>query len=426
MELTGDLSDFALTDILQILALSRKSGMLSLESGGLAGVVIVEHGRITHASLRPGESLAERLVRENLISSEKLDRLRGIGAVGGGVWTLRTLVLESGVLDDDDLEDATRRHIQDVVASLVQLEKGRFGIALNQVIPVESLDETALLEGLEIGEVLLGAAKDLDEAGREDAFAALSNASNVAANLAEWPGFGEPPGFEERGDGADKDDRTDTAEGTDRASRRARDGHDRMGRAAHGGTGGHRSRAHRPYDRSDRASLLFSMLAELRSHSFEAEVSLLIMRYASEVATRGVLFVVRDQEICGLGQFGVSIGDKGKSPDEKVREIRIPLGAKSVFDDVVKRNHPFIGKVPDNYWHSEMFRHIGGNGMPLSAFAIPLVCNDRPVFIFYGDNYPGLSELSGIDELVALINQASVVLEKIVLERMLNEIRHKN
>jgi hypothetical protein len=64
--------------------------------------------------------------------------------------------------------------------------------------------------------------------------------------------------------------------------------------------------------------------------------------------------------------------------------------------------------------------------MPLSVFALPLVCNDRPIFVFYGDNYPGRTELSGIDELVALVNQASVVLEKIVLERMLEQMRRAN
>jgi hypothetical protein len=392
MELTGDLSDFALTDILQILALSRKSGMLSLESGGLAGVVVVEHGRITHASLRPGETLAERLVRENIINAEKLDRLKNIGAVGGGVWTLRTLLLESGVLGSSDLEGVARRHIQDVVAALVRLERGRFGIALNQVGPIESLDETGLNEGLEIGEVLLGAAKDLDEATREDLAALSASATDAAISLTEWhadfqheAAVKQRAGLEVRVKGSD----------------------------------GHRD------ERGDRAALLCSMLAELRSHSFEAEVSLLIMRYASEVATRGVLFVVRDLEICGLGQFGVSSGDKGITPDERVREIRIPIGAKSVFDQVVRTGQPFIGRLPENYWHAEMFRRIGGNGMPLSAFALPLVCNDRPVFIFYGDNYPGLTELTGLDELVALVNQASVVLEKIVLERMLNEIKNR-
>lgn len=404
MELTGDLSDFALTDILQILALSRKSGMLSLESGGLAGVVVVEHGRITHASLRPGETLADRLVRENKISVEKLDRLKKIGAVGGGVWTLRSLLLESGVMDYVELESAAKRHIQDVVGALVRLEKGRFGIALNQVGPIESLDETGITEGLEIGEVLLGAAKDLDEATREDLTAISASAAEAAMSISDW-----------RADFAVEPPQHKPHAPRPPVNGEARAAHDRADGAA----------PSEHSDRSDRAALLCSMLAELRSHSFEAEVSLLIMRYASEVATRGVLFVVRDLEICGLGQFGVSSGDKGKTPDEKVREIRIPIGAKSVFDEVVRTGQPFIGKLPENHWHAEMFRRIGGNGMPLSAFALPLVCNDRPVFIFYGDNYPGLSELTGIDELAALVNQASVVLEKIVLERMLNEIRNR-
>jgi hypothetical protein len=397
MELTGDLSDFALTDILQILALSRKSGMLSLESGSLTGGVVVDHGRITHAWTRPGESLAARLVREGRISGEKLDRLKSIGAVGGGVWTLRSLLLESGVMDESDLEEVAKKHIQDVVAALVSLEKGRFGIALNQVGPVESLDDTGLAEGLEIGEVLLGAAKDLDEATRED-LSALSSASSVMS-FGDWQSSSEASSYVETV--AAKHEHEVHKEHADRAAARS-DG-----------------------VRTDRAALLCSMLAELRSHSFEAEVSLLIMRYASEVSTRGVLFVVRDQEICGLGQFGVTLGDEGKSADEKVREIRIPLGEQSIFDEVVKRGQPFIGRLPENFWHSEMLRHIGGNGAPLSAFALPMVCNDRPVFIFYGDNYPGLSELTGLDELVALVNQASVVLEKIVLERMLNEIRHR-
>jgi hypothetical protein len=393
MELTGDLSDFALTDILQILALSRKSGMLSLESGGLTGGVIVNHGRITHSWLRPGESLAARLVRENLISTEKLERLKSIGAVGGGVWTLRSLLLESGVLDLADLEDVAKRHIQDVVAALVRLEKGRFGIALNQVGPIESLDDTGLTEGLEIGEVLLGAAKDMDEATREDLVAITAGSAGI--NLHDWQVTSESLAYPDRLAPV-------PAHREPEPVHVARDG-----------------------ARSDRAALLCSMLAELRSHSFEAEVSLLIMRYASEVSTRGVLFVVRDHEICGLGQFGVTSSDEGKTPDEKVREIRIPIGERSIFDDVVKRGQPFIGRLPENFWHSEMLRRIGGNGAPLEAFALPLVCNDRPVFIFYGDNYPGLSEISGLDELVALVNQASVVLEKIVLERMLNEIRHR-
>jgi hypothetical protein len=64
MQLTGDLSDFALTDILQILALSRKTGMVLLEGAEWAGKIVVENGRITEASVQPGESLADSLFKD--------------------------------------------------------------------------------------------------------------------------------------------------------------------------------------------------------------------------------------------------------------------------------------------------------------------------------------------------------------------------
>jgi len=397
MELSGDLSDFALTDILQILALSRKSGTLSLQSGDLDGVVVVVRGRITYASFRPGESLAERLLREGRIGHDALGRLRQVGGSGAGVWTLRTLILESGAISEADLEALAKRHICEVVASLVQLERGRFGIELNTTETVDTLEDIGISDGLDIGEVLLGAAKQVDEDSREEEEPGLLPGDTLSAvsEIGPWeapaadkllletrlPGFGAPV--------------IDVLE-------RGRSG------------------------RAERATLLCSLLAELRSHSFEAEVSLLIMRYASEVAMRGVLFVVKENEISGLGQFGVARGGAGKSPDDMVREIHIPLGSKSIFDRVVRNGQPFIGRIPENYWHTELLRRIGGNGMPLQVFALPLVCNDRTVFVFYGDNYPGKTELNGIDELVALVNQASIVLEKIVLERTLEQMKRAN
>jgi len=387
MELSGDLSDFALTDILQILALSRKSGTLSLQSGDLCGTIVIERGRITHAAVDTGDSLAERLVRENRITREALVTLREIGA-GGGVWTLKSLLLESGLLAPEDLEEVARRHIHDVVGVLVRLERGRFGIDLNQIDPIAPLEEVGISDGLDVGEVLLGAAKEIDEDTKEERLyqRELSAFANTQAAEGAYSLEGGMSRYDEK------------VERLAEQQALARE--------------------------SQRSHLLCSMLAELRSHSFEAEVSLLIMRYASEVASRGVLFVVKNDEICGLGQFGVAGAGHGKSADERVREIHIPIGKRTIFDDVVRAGQPYIGEFPSNPWHDELLNKIGGNGIPLSVFALPLVCNDEPIFVFYGDNYPGHAELTGIDELVALVNQASIVLEKLILERMLEEIRH--
>jgi hypothetical protein len=367
MELSGDLSDFALADILQILALSRKSGVLFLDSGHIRGRITIDSGKIVQASIEPGGKLSDRLIREGLISSDWWGRAKGAALGLQGIWTLKSLICESGAMSEEEFDRAACRHIREVVGALLGLEKGRFGIILNR-FEEDPLEDHFLGEGLEVGEVLLEAAKESDEARR-------NLEREAAARLASELGDTE---------------------------------------LSRGGAG----------HRSDRTALLCSLLVELRSYSFEAEVSLLVMRYASEIASRGVLFVVRGDEIWGLGQFGVEPVVFGKTADESVREIRIPLGANTIFDDVVRHGKPFIGRLPEGYWYSEMLSKIGGNGMPLHAFALPLICNGRPVFVFYGDNYPGYAELQGVDELVALVNQASLVLEKIVLERLLSQLGH--
>jgi uncharacterized protein DUF4388 len=396
MELTGDLSDFALTDILQILSLSRKTGTLSLDTGALAGQIVIEQGRITYAAIQPGDTLADRLVREGKIDPAVLGRLRQIGVHNQGIWTLGSLIIESGVMTEEELESAAKRHIQSVVGGLVGLEKGRFGIELNQASVAASLSEMKLDAGLDVGEVLLGAAKETDESSR--------NRDRQHLAIKEWLGseesynpFEAVTGDHEKGNG------------------RGGEVSPFMTFGFEGYTG---------EARSNRASLLCSLLAELRSHSFEAEVSLLIMRYASEVATRGILFVVREDEICGLGQFGLDPVTDHRTADESVRDIKIPLGSHSIFDQVLSTGQPFIGRMPEGHWHTELLDRIGGGAhTDLSVFALPLVCQERSIFLFYGDNYPDFKQMSGLDELVALINQASIVLEKIVLQRMLDELQ---
>jgi hypothetical protein len=420
MELTGDLSDFALTDILQILALSRKTGTLSLDSMGVSGRIIIEQGRITYASVEPGETLADQLVRESKIAGTVLNDLMTIGLRATGVWTLETLLIESGVINREELEAAAKRHIQNAVAVLVGLEKGRFGIDLNHSNSVDGLREMKLLSGVEVGEALLEAAKDKDEFARMG----LQHQEPVGVQA----GYKYLTGFSS--DSASDNDRflaifkkerefsevakQSSGEGSDVGASAFEEFRIAVGNEPRvNGKMGHAS------------SLLFSMLAELRSHSFEAEVSLLIMRYASEFASRGVLFVVKKEEICGLGQFGVECKGNGRSPDELVREIRIPLGTGSIFDDVVRSGYPFMGVMPEHYWHSEMLGKVGGVGIGITSFVLPLMCNDEAIFVFYGDNYPGLAELTGLEELIALVNQASIVLEKMVLERMVVTLKEQ-
>jgi hypothetical protein len=395
MELTGDLSDFALADILQILALSRKTGTLSLQNGNVEGRIIIELGTITHASIIPGESLADSMVREGLLSPEMLGSLRWIGSQNRDLWTFQTLLVESGVMSEPDLYLAAKRQTQSALGKLVALEKGRFGIDLNLADLPPGMEEIKLGEGLDVSEALLEAAKLRDESYRGVLLPAETGfeASFIprAGSGSAWPEFplDEEPQAQ-RGNTAPLD----------------------FGQTPGG--------KHVEREAEDRTAHLCSLLTELRHYSFEAEVSLLIMRYASEVATRGILFVVKDDQLWGLGQFGITSDVPGKTADDLVRGIRVPLDFDGVFGQVAITGEAFVG--PRSTRDTEFLDQVGGAGPGLTMFALPLVCNGATIFIIYGDNYPGESEMRGMNELVALVNQSSVVLEKIVLERRVHEI----
>ena len=383
MQLTGDLSDFALTDILQILALSRKTGMVLLEGGGYTGKIIVESGRITEASMQPGESLADSLSLAGLLSPDAAKEY----SVGGNQIDsrLEALLVGRGILTRNGLTAAVRRHTQRVIGNLVRLEKGRFSIALGEATLPQSVDGLRLIDGLDVGEALLLAAHEQDESYKE----------RDPQSPAEY----DDPGISLNGG---RNTRPLVVARTE-----VRDHHGMLSTEGDGFG----------LDNHDRSTLLCSLLAEMKQHSFEAEVSLLIMRYASELATRGILFAIKGSMLCGLGQFGLSQGKDGKSPDELVRELCLPLDAESVFARVVRTGEPFVGDMPDSYWFSELLSRVGGFGHDLKLFVLPLTCNEVPAFLLYGDNYPGQSELKGVRELVALASQASLVLERIALQR---------
>lgn len=379
MQLTGDLSDFALTDILQILALSRKTGMVLLEGAGWAGKIVIESGRITEAWAAPGDSLADSLVLAGLISPEMANSV-------DGNWTdrLEALLVGRGILTRNGLTAAARRHTQRVIGRLVRLEKGRFSIALGEALLPKSIGSLRLTEGLDVGEALLFAAHEQDESYKER--------EQQGRTEDDDPGYRLNSG---------RDTRPLGVVPVARDSRAMEPREDRAPAA----------------EPQDRSALLCSLLAEMKQHSFEAEVSLLIMRYASELASRGILFAIKDSKLCGLGQFGLGHSKDGKSPDELVRELCLPLDGDSVFGRVVRTGEPFVGEIPDSYWFSELLTRVGGFGHALQLFVLPLTCNESPAFVIYGDNYPGKAELNGVTELVALASQASLVLERIALQR---------
>jgi len=264
---------------------------------------------------------------------------------------------------------------------MLAIRKGRFNIILNQAIIPDSYQEIVLRKGLDVGEVLIEAARRSDEIGRTAA-CSIYDDELEKFNDEEFNG-----GASERESDNDRDLLSSLQEKKD----------------------------------DKRLQKFCSLVAELNGNSSESEITLMLMRYACELVPRAVLFSVGREEIFGLGQFGISVsglvGSRGA--DWVVRNLRIPLSSNCILSSVVKTSRPSVGKLREGYWDREVLGRIGGLDCDLVAFTIPLICEGRVVFILYGDNYPGGRSIEGVEELIAFAHLAGLILEKIKLSEKL-------
>jgi hypothetical protein len=469
MELTGKLSDFGLTDILQILALSKKTGTLSINNHTYEGQIVIEEGRITHAYMRPGDSFATFLQQHGVLSEGMLQTMLEQVTRNNQDWNFSALLVERGFLTAGELDDYVHRYLLKVIGNLLRLEKGQFGIVLGELDLPGFFDEVKFPGGLGIEEVLLRDAQEFDEMSRQEErfFAPVYEVEQPQTRLPVEQN-GHRPAVESNGHrhtgnleyGIRNTGNLDASLISGFSSTVASDLHKSSSIVSAAAISNgfpnppaevvsadvYAVAAKREYvknfspeaedderlhlwDESDTAgedkqkannsNILCSLLAELRSLSFEAEVSLSVMRYASEVASRGILFVVKDEELCGLGQFGVDRHPDGASVDDQVRAIRIPIKVQSIFTNVVKTGIPYVGSMSSGYWNLDVVSRLGDAVDELKAFVLPLFCLEQVMFVIYGDNYPGGKDFDGFEEFLVFVNQASVILENIVLERKL-------
>jgi Domain of unknown function (DUF4388) len=171
------------------------------------------------------------------------------------------------------------------------------------------------------------------------------------------------------------------------------------------------------------AATLEEIVPLMSSPTVTAEVTLRLMRFASQILSRGVLFVVRDEELRGMGQFGVEV--PGHLPADQVRETVVPLGEPSVFRDAVDRRETRVGPLADSRWNRHLVHRLGGQE-PAEAVVIPMVVGGTVAIVFYGDNLPDNRPIGPVDNLEFMMAEAGVALERALVnsrERSLEQMR---
>jgi hypothetical protein len=165
-------------------------------------------------------------------------------------------------------------------------------------------------------------------------------------------------------------------------------------------------------DSWDEVAALQRRMEELRGPRDAVQVSALVMKAARDFFERALLFVVKDDQLRGLGGFGPAGGAEIRF---SAREATIPLGEPSAFQSVVAKGRSFTGPLTNRDW-SRVSVALGDSRSQTVAL-LPLVTHRQAIALLFGDNPERGGGFQKLELLELFLNQAGTALENLFLKR---------
>jgi hypothetical protein len=310
MSLVGRLEDIALSDIFQILSIGGKTGTLILRGSRGNALIVFKKGLVVRAETDDlDRTLSEDLLNEGLIK-ETIFHLASEVKKKLLAKSIPEILFEFGSVNKETLEKITRKRIEKVVYQLLVWQDGDFQFELDDTDPKGKVDIPdvgwELSKGMSPEYLLVEGARIHDESSQTK-LVSTKERTEFDRVEEEWEKAWE---------------------------------------------------VQAPPERKDISSLK-ALTQELRFPNSASEITLLILRFASDIFQRGILFMVGDTEIVGLGQFGLDID----RPDEKIREIILLLEGSPFFNKIVMEKRPYKGIIEKDKGTEEMMSESAEDGL---------------------------------------------------------------
>jgi len=353
MSFGGRLETLDLSALLQTLSVGVASGRLTLTRLDRHAVIVLRGGRVVYASGgSAGETLAGRLLREKLVGETELMTALERQHDGTGFRRLGEVLVEMGLLAEGTLQAVVRRRMEELVGELLAWKSGFFRFE-----PVASAD--ARLE-VDLGDfVLLGGVAPQELPMR--AVAALDRGDVPRIP----PPQTQPP----------------------------------LPLPASG-----------VHEAVPLPSPTGSYAAD-----YVGEAVLSLLRFASQLLARAVVFSVDGEAARGVGEFGVRLPG-GRSGAEAVRQTVLSLREPSILRAVVERQRSYNGPLEPTRVNLALVERLGG-GQVREAVAVPLLVGGEVRFVLYCDNAPSGRPLGPLETLEASAARAARIIEKTLAAR---------
>jgi hypothetical protein len=155
-----------------------------------------------------------------------------------------------------------------------------------------------------------------------------------------------------------------------------------------------------------------SLATAALSPVLRAETAVDLLRRAATVAPRGLLLLVRGDEVRGAGQFGL---DPSAVPDDLAHTIQLSLTEPTVVTDAVERRDTWRGEIPATASNDAFLERLGGT-RPEEAVVVPMLLRDGVGLVVYGDDGASGRPLGAVDALEWALLEAGLSMERDLLE----------
>lgn len=193
MALKGDLRDFSIVQLLNLINLARKTGTLRIERNGERAQLGFREGKLVHATVNGrGGQLAAALRQSGMITEEQARTIRS-RAGGRSDKELGLLLVNAGYVSQKDILKSMRSHILNNVYPLFTWSEGSFRFESGPprddgaiTVPIDL--ENVIMQGtrrLEQWERLQEELPDLD-VSLKFADRSQANLRDINLNVEEW------------------------------------------------------------------------------------------------------------------------------------------------------------------------------------------------------------------------------------------------
>jgi hypothetical protein len=193
--LQGNLKEFSLPNIFQLVKMSAKSGALTLRREGEWGKIFFRDGVICYAFSVPQHlPLGERLVRTSAITAAQLREALDDQKRGGEGARIGGILLDHGIIDRGTLERAVREQVQDAAFDFFSWPDGRFEFGADEQVTdedilVEMNVENVIMEGcrrIDEWELIVGHLGSLERVPRLAYSERIEESGALSLTVEEW------------------------------------------------------------------------------------------------------------------------------------------------------------------------------------------------------------------------------------------------